>query len=94
MKSCNFRGVDLANDEMPVMHKSVESLVILTGKSQTFRRRILLQVSQSVLTLSLQAFLRDLEWGRQQQPHFWKRLHFRRVEKGVRQTLQMLDKDT
>lgn len=40
-----------------------------------------------------QAFLRDLEWGRQQQPSFWKRLHFRRVEMGVRKTLQILEKD-
>ncbi|XP_061574728.1 NLR family member X1 isoform X2 [Cololabis saira] len=42
----------------------------------------------------LEVFLRDLEWGRQQQPSFWKRLHFRRVEKGVRKTLKMLEKDT
>lgn len=42
---------------------------------------------------SAQVFLGDLEWGRQQQQSFWKRLHFRRVEKGVRQTLQMLEKD-
>ncbi|XP_029026017.1 NLR family member X1 [Betta splendens] len=41
----------------------------------------------------LKIFLRDLEWGREQQPNFWKRLHFRRVERGVRQTLQMLEKD-
>lgn len=40
-----------------------------------------------------QAFLRDLEWGRRQQPSFWKRLHFRRVEMGVRKTLQILEKD-
>ncbi|XP_041850210.1 NLR family member X1 [Melanotaenia boesemani] len=42
----------------------------------------------------LEVFLRDLEWGRQQQPSFWKRLHFRRVQKGVQQTLQMLEKDS
>lgn len=41
----------------------------------------------------LKVFLRDLEWGRQQQPSLWKRLHFRRVEKDVRQTLRMLEKD-
>lgn len=41
----------------------------------------------------MQVFLRDLEWGRQQQPSLWKRLHFRRVEKGVRQTLRMLKND-
>lgn len=42
----------------------------------------------------LKVFLRDLEWGRQQQQSLWKRLHFHRVEKGVRQTLRMLEKDT
>lgn len=40
----------------------------------------------------LQVFLRDLEWGRQQQQSFWKKRHFRRVESGVKQTLLMLDK--
>lgn len=40
-----------------------------------------------------QAFLRDLDWGRQQQQSVWKRLHFMRVEKGVRKTLKMLEKD-
>ncbi|KAM3616888.1 uncharacterized protein V6R79_025512 [Siganus canaliculatus] len=42
----------------------------------------------------LQIFLRDLEWGRQQQTSLLKRLHFRRVERGVRKTLQMLVDDT
>ncbi|KAJ3590183.1 hypothetical protein NHX12_008137 [Muraenolepis orangiensis] len=42
----------------------------------------------------LQVFLRDLEWGRQQQHSWWKRLHFRRVEKGVRNTLQMMEDNT
>ncbi|CAL8344126.1 unnamed protein product [Arctogadus glacialis] len=41
----------------------------------------------------LEVFLRDLEWGRQQQPSWWKRMHFRKVEKGVRQVLQRMDKD-
>uniref|UniRef100_A0A665TEL8 NACHT domain-containing protein n=1 Tax=Echeneis naucrates TaxID=173247 RepID=A0A665TEL8_ECHNA len=41
----------------------------------------------------LEVFLRDLEWGRQQQQSLWKRLHFLRVEKGVRQTLRMLDRE-
>ncbi|KAL2085830.1 hypothetical protein ACEWY4_019150 [Coilia grayii] len=40
----------------------------------------------------LQVFLRDLEWGRQQQQSFWKKRHFHRVESGVKQTLLMLDK--
>ncbi|TNN01495.1 hypothetical protein fugu_010877 [Takifugu bimaculatus] len=48
---------------------------------------------RSRVTQQLKAFLRDLEWGRQQQPSFWKRLHFRRVEMGVRKTLQILEKD-
>ncbi|KAL0973048.1 hypothetical protein UPYG_G00198200 [Umbra pygmaea] len=38
----------------------------------------------------LQIFLQDLEWGRQHAPSFWKKLHFRKVEKGVRETLKML----
>ncbi|XP_034151604.1 NLR family member X1 isoform X2 [Esox lucius] len=38
----------------------------------------------------LQIFLQDLEWGKQHAPSFWKKMHFRRVENGVRQTLQML----
>ncbi|XP_061072965.1 NLR family member X1 isoform X1 [Conger conger] len=40
----------------------------------------------------LQAFLRDLESGRRLQHSWWKRLHFHRVEKGVRETLRMLEK--
>ncbi|XP_068173200.1 NLR family member X1 [Antennarius striatus] len=42
----------------------------------------------------LQVFLRDLEGGRKQQQSLWKRLHFRRVEKGVRQTLKMLEESS
>uniref|UniRef100_A0A3B3DKL9 NLR family member X1 n=1 Tax=Oryzias melastigma TaxID=30732 RepID=A0A3B3DKL9_ORYME len=42
----------------------------------------------------LEVFLRDLEWGRQQQPSFWKRLHFRKVERGVRKIMQMVEEDT
>ncbi|XP_068601907.1 NLR family member X1 [Brachionichthys hirsutus] len=41
----------------------------------------------------LQVFLQDLEGGRKQQQSLWKRLHFRRVEKGVRQTLKMLEEN-
>ncbi|XP_035239964.1 NLR family member X1 isoform X2 [Anguilla anguilla] len=40
----------------------------------------------------LQVFLRDLESGRRRQHSLWKRLHFRRVERGVRETLRMLEK--
>ncbi|KAJ8397232.1 hypothetical protein AAFF_G00440660 [Aldrovandia affinis] len=47
---------------------------------------------QSRVREQLQVFLRDLESGRRQQHSFWKRLHFRRVEKGVRATLRMLEK--
>ncbi|CAI5689499.1 unnamed protein product [Oreochromis niloticus] len=39
----------------------------------------------------LKVFLEDLEWGHQQQQSLWKRLHFRRVEKGVRKILKMLE---
>ena len=42
---------------------------------------------------SSQVFLKDLEWGRRQQSSFLKRLHFLRVERGIRETLRMLDKD-
>lgn len=41
-----------------------------------------------------QVFLKDLKWGRQQQQSFWKKLHFRKVENAVHQTLQMLEKDS
>ncbi|XP_028826535.1 NLR family member X1 isoform X2 [Denticeps clupeoides] len=40
----------------------------------------------------LMVFLRDLEWGRRQQHSIWKKLYFRRVENGVKQTLRMLEK--
>ncbi|XP_076833497.1 NLR family member X1 isoform X2 [Brachyhypopomus gauderio] len=40
----------------------------------------------------LQVFLKDLEWGRQQHHSFWKKMHFRRVERVVRKTLQMLER--
>ncbi|XP_062873060.1 NLR family member X1 [Trichomycterus rosablanca] len=39
----------------------------------------------------LLVFLKDLEWGRKQHGNFWKKLHFRRVERVVRQTLSMLE---
>lgn len=42
----------------------------------------------------LQAFLRDLELGRRQQHSLWKRLYFRRVERGVKETLRMLERGT
>lgn len=72
-------GSDISEDWHPILS------VIRENASSWDRERVKQQ---------LKVFLRDLEWGRQQQPSLWKRLHFRRVEKGVRQTLQMLEKNT
>ncbi|XP_040901575.1 NLR family member X1 isoform X2 [Toxotes jaculatrix] len=72
-------GSDISEDWHPILK------VIRENASSWDRQRVMQQ---------LKVFLRDLEWGRQQQPSLWKRLHFRRVERGVRQTLQMLEKDT
>ncbi|XP_044058186.1 NLR family member X1 isoform X2 [Siniperca chuatsi] len=71
-------GSDISEDWHPILS------VIRENASSWDRERVKQQ---------LKVFLRDLEWGRQQQKSLWKRLHFRRVEKGVRQTLQMLEKD-
>uniref|UniRef100_A0A673BPA4 NLR family member X1-like n=1 Tax=Sphaeramia orbicularis TaxID=375764 RepID=A0A673BPA4_9TELE len=72
-------GSDLSEDWHPILS------VIRENASSWDRERVKQQ---------LRVFLRDLEWGRQQQQSIWKRLHFRKVEKGVRQTLRMLDKNT
>ncbi|XP_044209751.1 NLR family member X1 isoform X1 [Thunnus albacares] len=72
-------GSDISEDWHPILS------VIRENASSWDRDRVKQQ---------LQVFLRDLEWGRQQQQSLWKRLHFRRVEKGVRKTLRMLEKDT
>ncbi|XP_033487295.2 NLR family member X1 isoform X2 [Epinephelus lanceolatus] len=72
-------GSDISEDWHPILS------VIRENASSWDRERVKQQ---------LKVFLRDLEWGRQQQQSLWKRLHFRRVEKGVRQTLQMLEKNT
>ncbi|XP_029922118.1 NLR family member X1 [Myripristis murdjan] len=72
-------GSDVSEDWHPILS------VIRENASSWERERVRQQ---------LQVFLRDLEWGRQQQQSLWKRLHFRRVEKGVRQTLRMLERDT
>lgn len=72
-------GSDISEDWHPILS------VIRENASSWDRERIKQQ---------LKVFLTDLEWGRQQQQSFWKRLHFRKVEKGVKQTLQMLEKDT
>ncbi|XP_055082078.1 NLR family member X1 isoform X2 [Periophthalmus magnuspinnatus] len=71
-------GSDLSEDWHPIL-----SVIIENAKSWD-RERVKQQ---------LRVFLRDLEWGRQQQPSFWKRLHFWRVERGIRETLKMLEKD-
>ncbi|XP_023121940.1 NLR family member X1 isoform X1 [Amphiprion ocellaris] len=72
-------GSDISEDWHPILS------VIRENASSWDHKRIKQQ---------LKVFLTDLEWGRQQQQSFWKRLHFRKVEKGVKQTLQMLEKDT
>lgn len=71
-------GSDISEDWHPILS------VIQNNASSWDRERVMQQ---------LKVFLRDLEWGRQQQS-FWKRLHFRKVEKGVLQILQMLEKDS
>ncbi|XP_037124290.1 NLR family member X1 isoform X2 [Syngnathus acus] len=72
-------GSDLSEDWHPILS------VIRENASSWDRDRVMQQ---------LKVFLRDLEWGRQQQQSLWKKLHFRRVEKGIRHTLHMLEKDT
>ncbi|XP_061537664.1 NLR family member X1 isoform X2 [Phycodurus eques] len=72
-------GSDLSDDWHPILS------VIRENASSWDRERVKQQ---------LKVFLRDLEWGRKQQQSLLKKLHFRRVEKGVRQTLKMLEKDT
>ncbi|XP_058490943.1 NLR family member X1 isoform X1 [Solea solea] len=71
-------GSDISEDWHPILG------VIRENAKSWDRQRVKQQ---------LQVFLRDLEWGRQQQQSLWKRLHFRRVEKGVRKTLRMLERD-
>ncbi|XP_067102954.1 NLR family member X1 isoform X1 [Osmerus mordax] len=71
-------GADLSEDWHPIL------AVIRENASSWDRGRVRDQ---------LQVFLKDLEWGRRQQSSFLKRLHFLRVERGIRQTLRMLDKD-
>ncbi|XP_034024603.1 NLR family member X1 [Thalassophryne amazonica] len=72
-------GSDLSEDWHPI-------LSVIRANASTWDRECLKQ--------QLKVFLRDLEWGRQQQWNLWKRLHFHRVEAGVRQTLRMLERDT
>ncbi|XP_068440427.1 NLR family member X1 isoform X2 [Clinocottus analis] len=71
-------GTDISEDWHPIL------TVIRENASSWNRQRVQEQ---------LKVFLRDLDWGRQHQQSIWKRLHFYRVEKGVRKTLKMLEKD-
>ncbi|XP_041924711.1 NLR family member X1 isoform X1 [Alosa sapidissima] len=72
-----MEGSDISEDWHPI-------LSIIGKNSVSWERE---RVRDQLLV-----FLRDLEWGRQQQQSLWKRLHFRRVESGVRQTLLLLEK--
>lgn len=72
-----MEGSDISEDWHPI-------LSIIGKNSVSWERE---RVREQLLV-----FLRDLEWGRQQQQSFWKQLHFRRVESGVRQTLLMLER--
>uniref|UniRef100_A0A8C2WM64 NLR family member X1 n=1 Tax=Cyclopterus lumpus TaxID=8103 RepID=A0A8C2WM64_CYCLU len=74
-----IEGADISEDWHPIL------TVIRENASSWDRQRVQQQ---------LKVFLRDLDWGRQQQQQsLWKRMHFRRVEMGVRKTLKMLEKD-
>ncbi|XP_017574148.1 NLR family member X1 isoform X3 [Pygocentrus nattereri] len=70
-------GSDISEDWHPI-------LSVITKNSLSWERE---RVREQLLV-----FLKDLEWGRKQHLSFWKKLHFRRVESVVRQTLRMLDK--
>ncbi|XP_027136748.1 NLR family member X1-like [Larimichthys crocea] len=72
-------GSDISQDWHPILS------VIRKNASSWDRERV---------KQELKVFLRDLEWGRQQQKSLLKRLHFHRVEKGVQQTLKKLEMDT
>ncbi|KAG7279756.1 hypothetical protein CRUP_021372 [Coryphaenoides rupestris] len=70
-----MEGSDLSESWHPI-------LSVITENASTWDRQRVRE--------QLQVFLRDLEWGRQQQPSWWKRMHFRKVERVVR---RMMDKD-
>ncbi|XP_017345583.1 NLR family member X1 isoform X1 [Ictalurus punctatus] len=70
-------GSDISEDWHPI-------LSIIGKNSLSWERE---RVREQLLV-----FLKDLEWGRKQHSSFWKKLHFRRVERVVRQTLYMLEK--
>ncbi|KAM4590099.1 NLR family member X1 isoform 2-T2 [Fundulus diaphanus] len=72
-------GSDISEDWHPILK------VIQENASSWDRKRVKQQ---------LKVFLQDLEWGRKMQQSFWKRLHFRKVQKSVQATLQILEKDS
>ncbi|KAA0701984.1 NLR family member X1 [Triplophysa tibetana] len=72
-------GSDISEDWHPI-------LSIIGKNSLVWERK---RVREQLLV-----FLKDLEWGRKQHPSFWKKLHFRRVESFVRQTLRVLEKSS
>ncbi|XP_051963723.1 NLR family member X1-like isoform X2 [Xyrauchen texanus] len=72
-------GSDISEDWHPILN--------IIGKNSLSWERV--RVREQLLV-----FLKDLEWGRKQHPSFWKKLHFRRVESVVRQTLRILEKSS
>ncbi|KAM4742942.1 NLR family member X1 isoform 2-T3 [Anableps anableps] len=72
-------GSDISSDWHPILR------VIRENASSWDRKRVKQQLT---------VFLRDLEWGRRKQTSFWKRLHFRKVQKAVQATLQSLEKES
>nr|AXK69168.1 NLRX1 [Ctenopharyngodon idella] len=72
-------GSDISEDWHPIL--SVIGKNSLSWERDRVREQLLV-------------FLKDLEWGRKQHPSFWKKMHFRRVESVVRQTLRLLEKSS
>lgn len=72
-------GSDISNEWHPILR------VIRENASSWDRKKVKQQ---------LKIFLQDLDSGRDKQKSFWKRLHFRKVEKKVQATLQSLEKDS
>ncbi|XP_053363322.1 NLR family member X1 isoform X2 [Clarias gariepinus] len=70
-------GSDISEDWHPI-------LSIIGNNSLSWERQ---RVREQLLV-----FLKDLEWGRKQHSSFWKKLHFHKVERKVKQTLRMLEK--
>ncbi|KAI5098851.1 NLR family member X1 isoform X1, partial [Silurus meridionalis] len=70
-------GSDISEDWHPIL--SIIGKNSLSWERERVREQLLI-------------FVKDLEWGRKQNSNFLKKLHFRRVERVVRQTLRMLEK--